>query len=83
MLRRSTGYNDALMMLRLNMADPPQERIAAAVAIALDDLDELFELMLCHVFVGSQGGIRRPARCRATVRISMVGRDQRQIRFCH
>jgi hypothetical protein len=40
------------------------ERIAAAVAIALDHLDELFELMLCQVFAGSQGGIRRPARCR-------------------
>ena len=45
-------------MLGLNMADPlelpPHERsIAAAVAIALDHLDKLFELMLCQVFRGS------------------------------
>jgi hypothetical protein len=34
------------------------------VAIALDHLDELFEIMLCQVFAGWQRGIRRPARCR-------------------
>jgi hypothetical protein len=35
MLRRSTGYNDALMMLRLNMADPLLMSIAAAVALGV------------------------------------------------
>ena len=38
---------------------PPHERVAAAVAIALDHLDELFDLMLCQVLAGRQRGIRR------------------------
>ena len=44
------------------------------MAIALDHLDELFELMLCQAFAGRQRGIRRTGvERRATVRISVVG----------
>jgi len=43
------------------------------VAIALDHLDELFELMLCQVFAGSAFVGRRGVEWRATVRISVVG----------
>jgi hypothetical protein len=57
MLRHSTGYNDALIDAVVEYGQPlelaPHERIAAAVAIALDRLDKLFELMFCQVFRGS------------------------------
>ena len=79
MLRHSTGYNDALIDAgveygRLELS--PHERIAAAEAIALDHLDELFDLMLWASVsrVGSAAFVgRRGVEWRATVRISVVG----------
>jgi hypothetical protein len=57
----------------------------AAVAIALDHLDELFDLMLCQVFAGRQRGIRRPAQSRMARNCSYFSswRDGRQMRLCH
>ena len=45
------------------------------MAIALDHLDELFELMLCQVLARSRAAFvgRRGLEGRATVRISVVG----------
>jgi Isochorismatase family len=63
MLRHSTSYNDTLMMLRLNMAEPHLH------------LGELFELMPRHSTSRrwkkgpQQRGIRRrPANCESTAR---------------
>ena len=63
------------MMLRLNVAGPHLMSASAAVAIAIDHLDELFELICAkRSRVGSAAFVgRRGVEWRATVRISMVG----------
>ena len=75
MLRHSTGYNDALMMLRLNMACPHLMSASRRPWIALDTSMSFSSSCWARcsrvrslAFVG-----RRGVEWRATVRISVVG----------
>jgi Phage integrase family len=82
MLRHSTGYNDALIDAAVEYGRPlelpPHERIAAAVAIALDPSMSFSTISssCCarRSRVGSAAFVgRRGVEWRATVRISVVG----------